>query len=155
MEADKSKPPKSLVPRWLGWIGGLTTALGVFLLVRPIDNCGSVLSPDLSASQLGDTLSGVYGREAACIESLKTATVPAWVITCIGIVLILAAVISFLVARQQLLPSAVPQQRLSLAEELEKLDSLRTREVITHNEFEQQKARLLSRETPEEDVGNV
>lgn len=54
---------------WLGWLGGLTTALGAFLLLRDVDDCGSVLAPDLFAAELADTLVGISGNRQECLES--------------------------------------------------------------------------------------
>lgn len=142
---DEDTTPKSVASGWLGGIGGLTTVIGAILLLRPIDNCGSVLVPDLGTAQLADTLAGVYGREAQCIEDLDAATLPAWVITCIGIALIVAAIIAHLISRQSTGVEVFASPHVSVAEELEKLESLRVREIITTNEFEQQKAYLLSR----------
>lgn len=130
---------------WLGWLGGLTTALGAFLLLRDVDDCGSVLAPDLFAAELADTLVGISGNRQECLESLDSAAVPAWIVFCLGIIFVIAAIVTSVLAKQT--PEANrgdPTRPSTIADELDRLDSLRTRGVLNDAEFEQQKRLLLS-----------
>lgn len=146
MTTEETMTTKSRTPILLGWAGALTTALGLFLLIRPLDGCGSVLNPDLGAAEVVDAFQGSTYLTRRCHELLDTATVPAWVVACAGLLLIIAAlIVSTIANRQQTLPAMTGSGEPSLAEELEKLAALMNSGAITEAEFEQSKASILGR----------
>lgn len=147
MNTEENAVQKSSAPTWLGWIGAVTTALGLFLLLRPINSCGSVFAPSLSTARVVDAFAGTTSSTSRCIEQLDAATVPAWVIACAGLLLIIAAIIVSLTANRQptLSAKAAAAGEPSLAEELEKLAALMNSGVITKAEFEHSKASILGR----------
>lgn len=146
MNTEENAVQKSSAPTWLGWIGAVTTALGLFLLLRPINNCGSVFAPDLGTSRVVDAFAGTTSSTRRCIEQLDAATVPAWVIACAGLLLIIAAIIVSVMTNRQPTLAAVPAaDKPSLAEELEKLAALKNSGAITEAEFERSKASILGR----------
>lgn len=148
MTIEKKAPKKASAATWLGWIGGLTTALGFILLVRPIEYCGSVLSPDLSRARTYDLLYN-SGEVLRCMKKVAAATVPTWLVFGLGLLLVITAIIVAVIAKR---PPAAPVMAPvmapatpSLTAELEKLASLKNNGVITEEEFQQSKAALLAR----------
>lgn len=146
MTTEETATPKSRTPALLGWAGALTTALGLFLLFRPLGGCGSVLDPDIGAAQIADAVYGGSSSTRRCLERLDTATVPAWVVACAGLLIIITAIILTSMANRQLaVPVVTAAGEPSLVEELEKLAALRNSGVVTEDEFKQSKASILAR----------
>lgn len=146
MTTKETAPPKSRTPSLLGWAGALTIALGLFLLLRPLGGCGSVLNPDIGAAQIADAVYGGSSSTRRCLERLDTATVPAWVVACAGLLIIITAIMLKTMAnRQPAVPVVAAAGEPSLVEELEKLAALRNSGAITEEEFEQSKASILGR----------
>ena len=146
MTIEKKAPKKASAATWVGWIGGLTTALGIYLLARRIPTCGSVLKPDLLNAELLDITYKTRRYTQDCLDQLDTATVPAWVVTCVGLLLIITAIIVAVIAkRPPAAPVMAPAAAPSLTGELENLAALKNNGVITEEEFQQSKAALLAR----------
>lgn len=145
MTIEKKAPKKASAATWVGWIGGLTTALGIYLLARRIPTCGSVLKPDLLNAELLDITYKTRRYTQDCLDQLDTATVPAWVVTCVGLLLIITAIIVAVIAKRPPAAPVMAPATPSLTAELEKLASLKNNGVITEEEFQQSKAALLAR----------
>lgn len=144
MTIEKKAPKKASAATWLGWIGGLTTALGFILLVRPIEYCGSVLSPDLSTARTYDLLYN-SGAVLHCMKKVAAATVPTWLVFGLGLLLVITAIIVAVIAKRPPAAPVMAPATPSLTAELEKLASLKNNGVITEEEFQQSKAALLAR----------
>ncbi|MFI8412119.1 SHOCT domain-containing protein [Paeniglutamicibacter gangotriensis] len=148
MNTHDAHPKPNVLVNVLGWAGTLFTVLGLFLLLKPIDNCGSVLFRDLGSAVFIDSISGRSTETLSCVRNLEAATAPAWLFFCLGIVTILVAIIVKVMTKPELIKpdwDAPKKDRPSFVVELERLAALKAAGAITAEEFESSKAVLLSR----------
>lgn len=140
---------KSAAPKIIGWISAGIGALGAFLLLRPLDGCGRVLDPDLSAAQLVDVFSDSNSGERRCIELLESATVPAWVVFSVAVLLAITAIIVGQMNKRQVPAVAAAQQPAAptVVTQIEALVALRDQEKITEEEFQSLKVSVIARDS--------
>lgn len=148
MNTHDAHPKPNVLVNVLGWAGSLVTILGLFLLLRPIDNCGSVLFRDLGSAVFIDSMSGRSTETFSCLRYLEEAAAPAWLFFCLGVLIIVVAIIVKVMTKPALIKpdwDAAKKARPSFVAELEKLAALKAAGTITADEFEYSKAVLLSR----------
>lgn len=139
---------KSNAPKLLGWISGLIGALGVFLLLRPLDGCGRVLSPDLSAAQIVDVAQGANSGERHCFELLERATVPAWMVFGVSVLLAITAIIVSQMNKRPApaRPSGIGRRGVTSVSDLEVLVALREQNKISEEDFQSFKASIVAKD---------
>lgn len=117
-------------------------------MVKPIDNCCSVPFRNLGSAVFIDSLSGRSTETLSYLHCLESATAPAQLFFCLGVVTVVVAINLMVITKPALIKpdwDVAKKDRPSFVGELEKLVALKAAGAITAEEFKSSKAVLLSR----------
>lgn len=146
-QATQSQPKAKKNPAVvaLAVIGSVLGLIGIFIGSMPVsERCGSPFSPESKVAELMDTMVGLGGFEADCMEDIGQAAVWTWLLIIVGIAMILVAIIVATISKA----GAASQEAAAApsgAGQIEELARLRDNGLISNEEFEAKKAEILSR----------